>query len=159
MMMSDDFDELGSESPTFRKQPSAIAVRKSQRPLFGLVQWNAFIFRDLVGRLKFVRQYPKINDNSNVVKQASKIRLRGITQIDFASQGSAHQGASQRVLPKHHRIETGFVSWEHVHHSARHGDIADVTESQTHDRSAQRIHFLPSTIEWRIRHLQALSCQ
>src|SRR5580700_3503428 len=130
MMMRDDLDQFRSEPPTFGEQSPAITVREAQTPLLSFVQRNPFGFGHFESRSEFLRQDPKVDDDSNVMKKPCKIGLCGIAQLEHARQLPADQSASHRVLPKYHGIEAGLVLREQVQHSARHRNVADVLKSQ-----------------------------
>src|SRR5580704_1261258 len=156
MMVGHDLDQIGSESPAFGEQASAVTVRESQRVLLGFVQWNLFGSSHLVSRAEFLGQNPEVDDDSQIVKKTCKISFSGIGQIDLACQVAADQRASQRVLPKYRWVQTSLVSRQHLQNAARHSDIADVMKSQADYGSAQRFHLLPSAEQRGVRHLQAL---
>src|SRR5271168_1987424 len=132
MVMGYDLDQIGSKPPAFGEQASALTVREAQSPLLDFVQGNAFGRGRLVGFAEFLRQDPKIDDDSQVMKKTCKICFSRIAQFDLACQVAAYQGASQRVLPEYDWIQAGFVSRQHVENTARHGDVADMMKPQTH---------------------------
>src|SRR5580700_7237923 len=114
MMMSHDFNQIGSKPPAFGKHASAVTVSESQSSLLGFVERNAFGRGGLVGFAEFLGQHPEVDDDPQIMKKACKICFSGLDQLDLARQVAAYQGASQRVLPKYDWIQAGFVSGQHV---------------------------------------------
>src|ERR1017187_2002384 len=142
MVITDKRNELGSKVPALGEQTSAVTMGKAHGALLRLMQGNAFDFPGLPSGTKFLRQEPKIDDDSQVMEQTRKVCFPGIAEIDFAREMARDQRASQGVLPEDHRIQAAFIARQHVQYATRHGDIADVMEAQADDCSAQRLHIL-----------------
>jgi len=55
------------------------------------MQGNSFRARMFKSSAEFLRQYPQVHDDSDIVQQAGKIRFAGIKVRDFAGEIAAHQ--------------------------------------------------------------------
>src|ERR1700691_1669441 len=87
------FDQIRRAFPAFREYTSALTARKSHGFLFGLVQGDSFRFGRLPRGTEFIRENPKVDNDSQVMEQTREIRLRRIAIIDLACQMTTDQRA------------------------------------------------------------------
>src|ERR1022692_781644 len=73
MVITDNRNELGSKVPALGEQTSAVTMGKAHGPLFRLMQGNAFDFPGLPSGTKFLRQEPKIDDDSQVMEHTLRV--------------------------------------------------------------------------------------
>src|SRR5437588_1812755 len=93
--------DISTKLPALGQDAPAETMRNAERPLFRFMDGNIFRAGQFQGSFEFVRHYPEVHDQAEIMQQSSQVCLVGRAEAYRLGKLAAQQRATERVFPKH----------------------------------------------------------
>src|SRR5208283_5317087 len=146
---------VSGELPVLRQELPALTVGETKTLFFDLAKRNPCLAGCLDALPELFSTDKHVDQNTEVVEQASQVGFLAITISDQLGKFPAHQGTTQRVPPKRQGVECRSFGWNDAVRTIPHENCLDPFQAKRQHCASYRLR-VAAAEPGRVCHPQAV---